>query len=96
MKIIPRRQFIRNTARWAGTAALAGPFIRSLRAGEPGPNDKIRLGVIGCGGIGQVDLDCFLGNPEVDCVVIADLDEAMTAKGLAVCEKHERRKPDTV
>lgn len=91
-----RRRFIRNTGLFAGGAVLAGPWIRSVRADELGPNSKIRMGLIGCGGIGQVDLDCFLGNPEVDCVVIADLDEAMTAKGLAVCEKRERKKPDTV
>ena len=93
---LPRRQFIRHTALLAGGAAFAGPLIRSVRAGEPGPNSKVRLGVIGCGGMGQGDLDCFLENPEVDCVVIADLDEAMTAKGLAVCEKKDRKRPDTV
>jgi len=96
MNTIPRRQFIRTTAVVAGAAALTGPFIRSVRAGEPGPNSKLRLGLIGCGGIGQVDLDCILGHPDVDCVVIADLDDAMTAKGLAVCKNRERKKPDTV
>ncbi len=85
VSLLPRRQFIRNTALLAGGVAFAGPLIRSVRAGEPGPNSKVRLGVIGCGGMGQGDLDCFLENPEVDCVVIADLDDAMTAKGLAVC-----------
>lgn len=96
MSTMPRRQFIRNTALLAGSAALAGPFIRTVRANEPGPNDKIRIGVIGSGNMGCGDLDCFLRNPEVECVVIADLDEAMLAKGVAVCEKRERRKPDTV
>ena len=60
MNLLPRRQFIRNTALLAGSAAFAGPLIRSVRAGEPGPNSKVRLGVIGCGGMGQGDLDCFL------------------------------------
>lgn len=96
MNTIPRRQFLRKTALLAGTAAFATPLIRSVRAGEPGPNDKIRLGLIGCGTMGQGDLDCFLENPEVDCVVIADLDDAMTAKGLKICENKERKRPDTV
>ena len=94
MKLLPRRQFIRNSALAVGASALAGPFIRSVRAGEPGPNDKIRLGLIGSGGMGRGDLECFFGNPEVDCVVIADVDEAMTAKGLEVCATAGRKKPD--
>ena len=94
--LIPRRHFIRNTALLAGSAGFAGPLIRSVRAGEPGPNSKLRLGVIGCGGMGQGDLECFLDNPDVECVVIADLDEANIGKGLAICEKKERKKPDTV
>ena len=96
MKLLPRRLFIRNSALAVGASALAGPFIRSVRAGEPGPNDKIRLGLIGCGGMGRGDLECFFGNPEVDCVVIADVDEAMTAKGLEVCASAGRKKPDAV
>ena len=44
-------------------------FLRSARAAEPGANDKVRLGLIGCGGMGQGDLECFFLNPEVDCVV---------------------------
>lgn len=93
---LPRRRFIRNTALLAGTAAFAGPLIRIARAGEPGPNSKMRLGVIGCGGMGQGDLDTFLENPEVDCAVICDLDEKMSNKGLAICEKRGRKKPDVV
>lgn len=96
MTTMPRRQFVRTTALLAGTAALAGPFIRTVRAGEPGPNSKIRLGLIGSGNMGCGDLDCFLRNPEVDCVVIADLDDSMIAKGLKVCENKERKRPDTV
>jgi hypothetical protein len=96
MKLWPRRQFIRHSALAVSGSALAGPFIRSVRAGEPGPNDKIRLGLIGSGGMGRGDLECFFGNPEVDCVVIADVDEAMTAKGLEVCATAGRTKPDAV
>lgn len=96
MNAMTRRQFVRNTTLAAGAAALSGPFIRSLRAGEPGPNDKIRLGVIGCGGMGQGDLDCFLDNQEVECVVICDVDEKNSTKGQAICARKERKQPDTV
>jgi predicted dehydrogenase len=96
MKSISRRQFVRNSTLAAGSAALAGPFIRSVRAGEPGPNDKIRLGLIGSGQMGRGDLACFFGNPEVDCAVIADVDQAMLTEGLKTCEQAGRKQPDTV
>ena len=85
-----RRAFVRTSALAAGAATVAGPFIRSVRAGEPGPNDKIRLGLIGCGGMGSGDLATFFLNPEVDCAVIADVDESHLAKGVELCAKHSR------
>jgi predicted dehydrogenase len=88
-----RRRFLRNATLYAGSTALAGPFIRSVRAGEPGPNDKIRLGVIGTGNMGRGDLECFLRNPDVDCVVLCDLDDAMLAEGLKVCVAKARPQP---
>ena len=96
MKPVTRREFVRHSALAVTAAAVAGPFIRSVRAGEPGPNDKIRLGLIGSGSMGCGDLDCFFGNPEVDCAVICDVDDAMIAKGLEICAKRGRKKPDTV
>lgn len=80
------------------TAALAAPFpfIRSARPGEPGANSKIRLGLIGSGGMGCGDLECFFLNPEVDCAVICDIDDAHIAKGLEICQSKRGSKPDTV
>src|SRR4030095_2387339 len=94
--LLSRRTFLRNSMFAAGSAALAGPFVRSARAGEPGANDKIRLGLIGCGGMGSGDLQCFFRNPEVDCAIIADVDASHLAKGVELCDKHSRPKPDTV
>ena len=94
MKNITRRNFIGQTA-LVTLAAGTFPFIRSARAGEPGASEKIRLGVIGCGGMGQVDLTDFVANPEVECVVICDLDDARLAKGLEICAKAGRKPPET-
>jgi predicted dehydrogenase len=93
---LSRREFVRTSALAAGAVALAGPFIRSARAGEPGANSKIRVGLIGAGGMGCGDLAAFFGNPEVECAVICDVDDAHLKDGVTVCEKRERRKPDTV
>src|SRR5580700_5845132 len=98
---LSRRRFLRTSA-FAGALAplaaanLAGPFIRSARADEPGANDKVRLGVIGCGGMGQGDLGCFFLNPEIDCAVICDVDDARIAKGVEICNGKRGKKPDTV
>jgi len=94
---ISRRGFLRRSVLGSAPLALGafgGPFIRNARAGEPGPNGKVRLGLIGCGGMGQGDLECFFLNPEVDCAVICDVDEARIAKGLEICEKKRGKKPD--
>src|SRR5207244_8960446 len=35
-------------------------------------------------------------NPEVDCPIICDVDDAHLAKGVALCERLRNKKPDTV
>lgn len=45
--------------------------------------------------MGVGDLECFFLNPEVDCVVVCDVDDAMAAKGVELCEKKRGKKPDT-
>ena len=97
MESITRRKFLGKTAAASiAVGALSSPFIRIARAGEPGANDKIRLGLIGCGGMGQGDLKCFFLNPEVDCAVICDVDDSRIATGLGICADKGRPKPDTV
>jgi predicted dehydrogenase len=96
MKPISRRHFLHQSALAVGAAPLlSAPFVRSARAGEPGANEKVRLGLIGCGGMGQGDLNCFFLNPEVDCAVICDVDDAMVAKGVEICAQKRGRTPDT-
>ena len=96
MKLISRREFVRKSALAASAAAFAGPFLRPVLAGEPGPNEKVRLGLIGSGGMGCGDLDCFFGNLEVECAVVCDVDDAHIAKSLEVCARRGRKQPDTV
>jgi hypothetical protein len=69
---LSRREFVRTSALAAGAVALAGPFMRVARAGEPGANSKLRVGLIGCGGMGTGDLATFFRNPEVDCADVIE------------------------
>jgi len=74
---------------------MAGPFVRSARAQEAGANSKVRIALIGSGGMGRGDLACFLRNPEVECPIICDVDDAMTAQGLKIVEKQRGYTPET-
>ena len=100
MRHITRRQFLRTSAvaTTAGSSLLSttGLWPRGGQAHVPGANDRIALGVIGCGGMGRGNLATFPANPEVDCIVICDVDEAQAAQGVQIVEKHRNRKPDTV
>ena len=95
MKTLSRRKFLQHSSLLPAMTSLA-PLLAPVRAAEPGANDKVRLGLIGCGGMGQGDLECFFLNPEVECAVICDVDDAMLAKGLKICEAKRRKQPDTV
>lgn len=100
-KLISRREFIGKSAVAVSLAPAIGAgcvslLARPARAAAVGPNDKIRVGLIGAGGMGCGDLDCFFGFPEVECAVICDVDDAHIANGLKVCAKRERKQPDTV
>src|SRR5215471_11260540 len=100
MDTLSRRKFLKQssivTALAPVGATMSSGFVRSARAAEPGANDKIRLGLIGSGGMGRGDLECFFLNPEVDCAVICDVDDAQIAKGIKICVNKRGQKPDSV
>lgn len=99
MNEISRRKFLGKSVLATCAAPLAAgtvsfPFVSS--AGADGPGDKVRLGVIGCGGMGQGDLEHFLRNAEVDCVVVCDIDDAQIAKATGICDSKRGKKPESV
>src|SRR5260370_2212866 len=67
---ITRRDFNKGLAGAAvsGMVASAGPFAQSVL----GANDRIGVGLIGAGGMGQFDLKDFLRSGQVDAIAIAD------------------------
>ena len=72
-----RRAFIKTSAVAAG-GALA--FSRPTYAAILGSNDRIRFGVIGCGGMGSNHLHSLMRRTEADNI-----------KVLAVCDVYQRR-----
>ena len=75
---INRRQFITRTA---GTAlgAVGFPYIIPSsvlgQAGGVAPSNRITMGCIGVGGMGTVDLQNFLRQPDIQVIAICDTDK---------------------
>lgn len=83
---LSRRDFLDNSV-WAAAAALATGAARPIWAEEPaapkkriGPNDKIRVAVIGVNGQGGAHLGEYLKNPDVELVAVCDCDPAAFKK----------------
>ena len=95
MKDITRRQFVSASA--LGMAAV--PVLMSSAARAQAvvpPSEKVRVGLVGCGGISEADLPTFFLNPEVDCPIICDVDDAQIAKAAKIVEAQRGHLPDTV
>ena len=97
MNELSRRKFLKNSALAAAAIPAFNGLILSSSKAQPvvGANDRIRIGIIGCGGMGRGNLNTFLSNPEVDCVVICDVDDARIANGIATVEKARKKKPES-
>lgn len=67
-----RRDFVKYTS--AGIAAAAA--LEHARATAKGANDKLVVGLIGCGGRGTHDAGLFKNTPNVELAYVADVDEA--------------------
>lgn len=61
-----RREFVQITAAAGAATLLSGARVR-------GANDRVNLGLIGCGGRGQQDWQRFLKQPDVNPVAACDV-----------------------
>jgi predicted dehydrogenase len=83
-----RRSFLLSSA---AAAALAADRTSTVT-----PSDRVRVGIIGCGGISVADSPAFLAHPEVETVSICDVDDACIAKTSVRLEKLGRKAPAAV
>lgn len=95
MDALNRRSFLTASALGMASVPFALSTARAQDAVVP-PSEKVRVGLIGCGGISEADLACFLLNPEVDCPIICDVDDAMIARRANQVEGLRGKLPDTV
>ncbi len=72
---LTRRGFLKNAVK-AG-AAIAAPMVLPARVlgldGTVPPSEQIRLGAIGIGNRGSYVFRCFLGQPDVVCLAVCDV-----------------------
>ena len=84
----------------AGMAAAAGvamPLVSGFT--QPGKksvmqNDKVVIGLIGCGGMGAANMRNLWGNPEVQVAAICDVDGNRMTGDYADIQKKYNRAPD--
>ncbi|MGD8238499.1 MAG: Gfo/Idh/MocA family oxidoreductase [Armatimonadota bacterium] len=78
---LTRREFVRRSAATAGAAAaLAADVPRTVRA-QPGPNETVGMGLIGCGGRGRGVMREHMRVPGVQMVAVCDVNEPRMLQG---------------
>ncbi len=79
-----RRDFLKISA-----VAFAGASLNGSLASAGGANDKVVVGVIGCGGRGRHDAGLFKNTPNIEVAWVCDVDEGRrqkAAKDLGIAE----------
>src|SRR4051812_11273958 len=88
---ITRRCFLQQTSViTAGVATFSAPL---LSRAAPGPNDKVRVGIVGCNGRGMDHINGYLGVPNTEIAYICDVDSRAIDKGIAAVAKKQGTKP---
>ena len=82
-----RRDFLGISLGMAGSLAVlpAAGCSRPVAPPARGPNEKIRVAVIGVNGQGSAHVGEWLRTPEVDLVAVCDCDPAAYVR---LCERH--------
>lgn len=92
-----RRQFIRQSTLAMAGAGMATVLPLEALAGisrRISPNDKIHIGLIGCKGMGWSNLRTQLMNiPELECLALADVDQAVLDERASNVEELRGKKP---
>jgi myo-inositol 2-dehydrogenase/D-chiro-inositol 1-dehydrogenase len=93
---VNRRQFLKNATVAAAGAALAGPaIVPSSVFGADLPSERIVIGCIGVGRMGQGDLRETLGFSKVQVAAVCDVDSRRVEDARQIVEKYYSRRNST-
>jgi len=76
---LTRRSFIQRTASLTAMGFAVPRLVRAAQSParrRPGPNSKIHLGIIGCGGMGRANLGACSNQPDVVVTAVCDVWES--------------------
>jgi predicted dehydrogenase len=100
MKAKSRRKFLQQSVGLSAVASAvslgAKPLLAQSAAANAralGANDRVRVGLIGCGGMGRGDLKDFLRSKDTECVALCDVDDEQSAKALKEIEEQGSQRP---
>ena len=91
-----RRTFLGNVGKGVVgglTGATLGPAVRT-HAARVGPNEKVRLALIGCGGMGGRHLEALAENEQCTLAVVCDVFTPRYEAAMAKVEQMTGKRPD--
>jgi len=93
-----RRKFLTESiGAVAGSAWLqASGRAQATSSKVLGANDRIRVALVGCGGMGRGDLKDFLRIKDTECVALCDVDDEQSQKTLKATEEQTSQRPALV
>ena len=86
-----RRRFVRDTGLAVG--AVMVPGVVRARTARIAPSDQVRVGVIGCNGMGFSNLRSILKIPEVSCAALCDVDASVLDRRAGEVEEMTGARP---
>jgi predicted dehydrogenase len=95
MKTLTRRSFLQQSTA-AATLPVLGALVIPASSRAAAASEKVRVGLIGCGGMGKGDLSTFFLNPEVECPIVCDPDDHQLAGAASLVEEKRGKRPETV
>src|SRR5438876_5368223 len=88
MNPIQRRQFLGTSA--AVATGLAVPLAFAEEKKKVSANEKIRVALIGCGGMGRANLSDFVKLPDFEITALCDVDPRQIGEALKVLKGGKR------
>ncbi len=100
-----RRQFLTHSAVTVSALGTGASMANSasnvsrrtmLSTGVLGANERIRVALVGSGGMGRGNIRTFLQHKDTVCPLVCDVDDAQIARGIKEVEKARKKKPESV
>ena len=88
-----RRRFLKQGILGSSAALFVPPLLWAQPDELVGANDRIRVGLIGCNGMGFSNLSSFMRNPEVEVAALCDVDTRVLDRREAEITGGGRPKP---